>query len=294
MGAADKVITIAATDDLDTIDRSDDIIAGYSSRGPRMDDGDENPYDELKPDVAAPGTGISNAQFDRTGDGSGNGYEPRGSGTSYAAPNVVGVVALILEANPELTPELVKEILRFTAERRGNATFPELDPFWNRDFGYGIIDAYRAVKVAEGIEDVSEIDVDLQGFIMNITDSSKGIDVTGIAWSKDGNDEVESVEVRIDGGEWIEAKDESNGTWAKWSYGVDATELSKGNHTVEARAVGKDKHSLQDEKTMFVARTGKGGGLDLNFLPGIVIILFVMGVAVYILFIRGRKSEIRP
>ena len=129
-------------------------------------------------------------------------------------------MALIIEANPDLTPELVKEILRFTAERRGYATFPELDPFWNKDFGYGIVDAYEAVKVAEGIEDVEEIDVNLQCFIMNITNtSSRIIDISGIAWSKNG--EVESVEIRIDDGEWVETKDISNGTWAKWTYRVD-------------------------------------------------------------------------
>ncbi len=289
MGAADNVITVAATDDIDTIDRSDDIIASYSSRGPRTDDGDGNPYDELKPDVAAPGTGITNAEFDRYGDGSGNGYGPRGSGTSYATPNVAGIVALILEANPDLTPELVKEILRFTAERRGNATFPELDPFWNKDFGYGIVDAYRAVKVAEDIEDVSEVDVNLQCFIMNITNSSSRIiDISGIAWSKNG--EVEGVEVKIGDGEWVMANDMSNGTWSKWTYRLDRRDLSKGDHTIEARAVNSGKYSLQDEEIVFVEQEWREGGLEGSCLPGIAIIILVVGVATYLLLIRGRKG----
>ncbi len=289
MGAADKVITVAATDDIDTIDRSDDIIASYSSRGPRTDDGDGNPYDELKPDVAAPGTGITNAEFDRYGDGSGNGYGPRGSGTSYATPNVAGIVALILEANPDLTPELVKEILRFTAERRGNATFPELDPFWNKDFGYGIVDAYRAVKVAEDIEDVSDVDVNLQCFIMNIPNSSSRIiDISGIAWSKNGG--VEGVEVKIGDGEWVMANDMSNGTWSKWTYRLDRRDLSKGDHTIEARAVNSGKYSLQDEEIVFVEQEWREGGLEGSCLPGIAIIILVVGVATYLLLIRGRKG----
>ena len=41
LGAADWSISIAATDDLDTVDRADDVIAEYSSRGPRKDDGDD-------------------------------------------------------------------------------------------------------------------------------------------------------------------------------------------------------------------------------------------------------------
>ncbi|UCE37852.1 MAG: S8 family serine peptidase [Thermoplasmata archaeon] len=289
MGAADKAITVAATDELDTIDRGDDIIAEYSSRGPRMDDNDGNPYDELKPDVAAPGTGITNAQFDRTGDGSGNGYEPRGSGTSYATPCVAGVVALILDANSELTPEIVKEILRFTAERRGNATFPELDPFWNKDFGYGIVDAYQAVKVAESIEDVAEIDVNLQCFIMDISNSSsKYIDISGIAWSKNG--EVEGVEVRIDGGKWVKVKDMDNGTWAKWTYRIQTKDLSKGNHIIEARAISGDKYSLFHEEDVFVAQSFRDDEFDAACLPGIAIIVLVLGVAVYIILRKGPKN----
>lgn len=289
MGAADKVITVAATDELDTINRSDDIIAEYSSRGPRWDDGDGNPYDELKPDVAAPGTGITNAEFDRYGDGSGNGYGPRGSGTSYATPCVAGVVAILLEVNPELPPDLVKEILRFTAERRGNASLPELDPFWNRDFGWGIVDAYRAVKVTEGIEDVTEIDVNLQCFIMNVTYDSHGVSViSGIAWSKNG--QVESVEVRIDGGDWKEATDKSNGTWSKWIYDIEQEGLSKGNHTIEVRAVSGDKHSLQDEEMVIVTKERGDDEFAFACLPALAIVILVGGVAVYILFSSKKRQ----
>jgi serine protease AprX len=152
MGAASKVITVGATDDKNTITRTDDVIADYSSRGPRKDNNDDDPYDELKPDVVAPGTNIIQAEYDRIGDGSGNGYGDRGSGTSYAAPNVAGIVALMLEANPDLTPTQIKDILRETAEPRGTPEYPDY-PYphnkWNRSYGYGIVDAYEAVKAAK-------------------------------------------------------------------------------------------------------------------------------------------------
>jgi serine protease AprX len=290
MGAADNVITVGATDDIDTIDRSDDIIASYSSRGPRWDDGDGNPYDELKPDISAPGTGITQAEYDRFGDGSGNGYGSRGSGTSYATPNVVGIVALVLEANPDLNPDLVKEILRFTAERRDNATIPELDPFWNKDFGWGIVDAYKAVKVAEKIEDVTLIDPNLQCFIMNITNtSSRYVTISGISWSKDG--EVESVEVRIDGGDWVEVKDMDNGTWSKWTYKVDMARYGKGNHTFEARAVSGDMHSLHHEETVVVTKTWTLFDAEGSCLPGIAIIMVVAAVVVYLFLKKGKKND---
>jgi len=212
MSASSEAIIIGATDDINTIDRTDDIVAGYSSRGPRRDDNDGYPYDELKPDVSAPGTDIWNTDPCTTsglcyGDSEGRGYEARGSGTSYATPAVAGVVALVLDANPDLTPAQVKGILHLTSERRGPASAPDLDPFWNRDFGYGMVDAYEAVKLAMELagQDLDAIDVELQAHIMNITETrSGGVVVEGLAWAK--VDTVDSVEISIDGKEWVEAE----------------------------------------------------------------------------------------
>jgi subtilisin family serine protease len=257
MGAASNVITIGATDDLDTITRDDDVIAGYSSRGPRKDNNDGNPFDELKPDISAPGTGITQVEYDRFGDGSGQGYGSRGSGTSYATPLVVGIVALMLEANPDLTNELIKEILRFSAERRGDATFPELDPFWNRDFGWGIADAYEALKVVERIEKPKNVDVNLQNFVVNITVTDDGkIVVSGIAWNRFG--EVDEVQVRIDEGEWKTAQalgQGDNATWSEWSYTFSGGGLDIKNHTIQTRAISDEKESLIDEQEFAVERT---------------------------------------
>ena len=83
------------------------------------------------------------------GDASGNTYTGRGSGTSYAAPAVTGIVALVWEANENLTPLQIKEILKHTSERRGEASAPEIDPYWNREFGYGIVDALASVELAK-------------------------------------------------------------------------------------------------------------------------------------------------
>ena len=157
MGSSDLSVTVGATDDINTIDREDDTIAGYSSRGPRRDNADGNPLNELKPEVTAPGTNIIQAEACVTsgtcnnflgGDASDNGYTGRGSGTSYATPAVSGVMAMMIEANPDISPAEIKEILKLTAERRGGPSAPDVDPFWNRDFGFGMVDAYAAVSMA--------------------------------------------------------------------------------------------------------------------------------------------------
>ena len=57
--SADTSIAIGAIDEKDTHDRETDEIASYSNWGPREDDGDDDDWDEMKPDVVAPGSGIN-------------------------------------------------------------------------------------------------------------------------------------------------------------------------------------------------------------------------------------------
>ena len=209
MGSSSLSVTSGAIDDQNTVERDDDTIAGYSSRGPRRDNNDGYPYDELKPDVSASGSNIVQAQGCYTSggcsnsipgqDASDNGYSGRGSGTSYATPSVAGVMALLLEVNGNLTPAVVREILRTTAEPRGEPTYPELDPFWNRDFGWGMVDALLAVEEAIKLEDPGNVDVELQAHILE-TITNDSVVIKGVSWARLGN--VPAVQYRIDGGPW--------------------------------------------------------------------------------------------
>ncbi|HZT75677.1 MAG TPA: S8 family peptidase [Vicinamibacterales bacterium] len=120
-GNAPWVITVGASSTNGTPDRSDDTIASFSSRGPTYKD-----Y-AAKPDLVAPGVGtISLAAPGSTFYGTMplvNGtvstpYVPylTLSGTSMAAPVVTGTIALMLQANPSLTPNMLKAILEYTAQ----------------------------------------------------------------------------------------------------------------------------------------------------------------------------------
>ena len=62
------------------------------------------------------------------------------SGTSMAAPHVAGIAALMLEANPNLTPLEIKVIMQNTATR--------MPAFTAIDRGYGYINAYLSVQQA--------------------------------------------------------------------------------------------------------------------------------------------------
>jgi subtilisin family serine protease len=124
-------------------------IASFSSNGPR--------YDEvLKPDIAAPGSSVASsissftdAAFTSVGSvvfGSETYHFARFSGTSMSSPVVAGVCALILEANPYLSAQQVKDIIIETA-RTDN--FTGVIPMnGSTRWGWGKLNAYDAVKLA--------------------------------------------------------------------------------------------------------------------------------------------------
>lgn len=102
-----------------------DYIAFFSSRGPSLWG--------IKPDVAAPGVEVVSSLP--------GGHYGSYSGTSMAAPHLAGLSALILQANPSVSVEQLREILTSTAVRRGL-------PIPNNEYGWGRIDAYQAVATA--------------------------------------------------------------------------------------------------------------------------------------------------
>jgi serine protease AprX len=146
-GNAPWVLTVGAASHNGTARRNDDTIANFSSRGPTWIDF------VAKPDVVAPGVGIESLS-----DPQSTLYEIlpeyllRGTvptwykpyisltGTSMAAPVVTGTVALMLQANPKLTPNAVKAILQFTAQ--GNPAEDVLSQ------GAGVLNARGAVRLA--------------------------------------------------------------------------------------------------------------------------------------------------
>ena len=312
MGSSDLSITVGATDDGNTITRDDDTIASYSSRGPRRDNGDGNPLNELKPEITAPGTNIIQAEGCVTsggcnnflgGDASSNTYTSRGSGTSYATPSVSGILALMIEANQNLSTFEMKEILKFTAERKGEPTQPDVDPFWNRDFGWGLVDAYEAVKLSLELKDLGltgSIDVNAQVHVesMGIDNQSMLYLIDGIAWSQMGS--INAIEYRINGGSWNSASfEESNGTLGAlerfgWSIALDVEKMSKGNNTIEVRGLTDNGQSLPVIMTVMGEGNSNSASESLFHKLHLDFIFIVSIIFVGLLLWFGRASNPEP
>lgn len=84
-------------------------------------------------------------------------YTNRMNGTSSAGPNVSGVVALMLEANPALTWRDVRYILATTATKNGGGYVVNAAGYsFSNDYGFGRVNALQAVQAAESWTPLAE------------------------------------------------------------------------------------------------------------------------------------------
>lgn len=123
--------------------------ASFSSLGPMMNE-------NLKPDISAPGVSVASSISSYTDNGyseitsvsfDGRDYPfARFSGTSMSGPAVAGISALMLEANPYLSPWQVKLIIIQTA--REDSYTGEIPEDGSTKWGWGKINAYASIKKA--------------------------------------------------------------------------------------------------------------------------------------------------
>jgi serine protease AprX len=159
-GNEPSAITVGAANSFGTDSRGDDGIASYSSRGPTRsystDANGVNHYDHLmKPDLVAPGNKIveakspnnllvaQNPQLDASVSGAAQRDQMYLSGTSMSTPVISGAAALLLQANPNLTPNMVKAILMYTAQPLANFNMLEQ--------GAGEVNIEGAVRLARAM-----------------------------------------------------------------------------------------------------------------------------------------------
>ena len=140
-GGTTAVICVGATD-------SNDAHCSFSSVGPTTwaygsnignyndypyQNGDASQPGLIRPDISAPGANVTSLNYQ-----TGTGYVAY-DGTSMATPCVAGVLALLLDADPELTPAQLDSIIELTAASAGNT-------IKNNITGSGRVDALAAIN----------------------------------------------------------------------------------------------------------------------------------------------------
>jgi hypothetical protein len=191
------VLTVSATDGTDT-------LASWSNTGNNVD-------------LTAPGVSIYSTT-------KGGGYGS-GSGTSFSAPIVAGVAALVISVNPNLSGAQVQDILKQTADDLGAAG-------WDPQYGYGRVNAYQAVLAASG-GTTSAPAVDTIAPTATITAPSNGTTISGtttITVSASDNVGVTKVDCYINGA--LAAT--SATTPASFAWNTSA--YPNGSYSIEARA----------------------------------------------------------
>lgn len=172
-GNSPHAITVGCMKTLETYPRSDDQIASYSSKGPTYVDL------TVKPDVVAPGNLVVSllapgstlaVEYPAnvvppsyyTTSSTGPAEYFRLSGTSMATPVVSGAVALMLQENPNLSPDTIKARLMKTATK----SFPAYSVATDPATGQTYMDFYDIFTVGAGY-------IDIEG-ALNSTDVANG------------------------------------------------------------------------------------------------------------------------
>jgi len=142
-GTSDHVITVGAyTGQKSTTNNPKGDICSFSGRGPTRDG-------RTKPDLVAPGLFVTAAMSSAASGLVGYAVDATHayrSGTSMATPHVSGVVALMLQWNPSLSPDGVRQLLRQSA-RLDSKTGGIDKTVGDFNWGWGKLDARRAVSM---------------------------------------------------------------------------------------------------------------------------------------------------
>ncbi len=187
-------VLVSATD-------QNDVLCSWSNTGNNVD-------------LSAPGQNLVT-----TVNGGGYGFA---SGTSFSAPTVAGVAALVLSANPSLSGTKVQDILRQNADDLGTKG-------WDSSYGWGRVNAARAVAAASGQTPPQ----DTTAPTAVITSPAAGAALANsVSVSVTGSDNVGVTKI-----EWyLDGALKSSSATSSASFSWNTTTSANGSHTLMAKA----------------------------------------------------------
>lgn len=304
-GSAEDVITVGALD-------KDTSIAIYSSQGPTEEG-------RIKPNIAFVGSDVMSAEAN-----SGDGYVGF-SGTSMATPGAAGVAALMYQANPDLSPFDIRNIMQETATYRlcsyMFANEPCTEDFipknrQNNVYGHGHVNADVALQEAAersyewdgniSIYVTSEIGADdrvhiMPGDVLNF-DVSSGVDT--IQWrSNHLRDDWANLASYDSGDTTFTIEDVTIYNQLSYLPGIEI----EGNHTLSIRGISCNDAEcssptstplvavdimMMDSENMVVAGQGEESGAITGGTLIILVLLVVIGaLAAFVIQLRNENSE---
>ncbi len=219
-GAAKDVITVGATEDSKE-------LAVYSSKGPTHEG-------QIKPNVAAIGSAVMSVEAN-----SGNGYASY-SGTSMATPMVAGMAVLLLQANPDLQPLMIRTILESTSEYKwlSHPVRP------NNDYGWGFVLMDEALTEAINYDASLSINISADTSVIYYegNDTDGGNDTASRFFVRENERLFFDVSGNASNIEWrnILIEDIWHAVDSITEIDVLQTQLGTGNHTIWVRAVSSE------------------------------------------------------
>ena len=260
-GAAKDVITVGSTEDSKE-------LAVYSSKGPTHEG-------QIKPNVAAIGSAVMSVEAN-----SGNGYASY-SGTSMATPMVAGMAALLLQANPDLQPLMIRTILESTSEYKwlSHPVRP------NNDYGWGFVLMDTALEEAIQYDASLSINISADTSVIfyegNETDG--GNDTASRFYVNENENLYFDVEGNASNIEWrdILIEDVWHSVDSLSEINVMTTQLGTGNHTIWVRAVSSEGISAPVTVALNIGDAVYSETEDSPSLPFGFVIFTSMMVALY-------------
>lgn len=300
-GSAEDVITVGALD-------KDTSIAEYSSQGPTEEG-------RVKPNIAYMGSSIMSVEYN-----SGDQYSAK-SGTSMATPGAAGVGALMLQANPNLSPFDIRNIMQETATYRQCHYMGSNEPCaedlipknrQNNVYGHGHVNSLEAVMEAAEYNQQYTFNSNLTLTVTETILTNGNIVMgPGSVLEVDISESIDTVQWMSNDlrDSWSNIHSYDGGTTVVLDYDLIVEEIEHlpgillhGNHTLSLRGLDGTTSSplvsvdITLTEEVLVA-TSEDASSSMNYIVyGSVFAALILSIVLLIAFINNEseKEAIRP